>query len=80
MNQKITSAVIGSTGYVGLELVKILNRHPKVKINFLGCENSKNLNEKELDEIIKLLIQGVDLQKKVDEDLTWLKETDEQES
>ena len=35
-------AVLGSTGYIGLELVKILLKHPNVKINFLGCENSPN--------------------------------------
>ena len=36
------AAVLGSTGYVGLELVKILLKHPNIKINFLGCENSQN--------------------------------------
>ena len=44
MRKIITVAVLGSTGYVGLELVKILTKHPKVKINFLGCENSPNFN------------------------------------
>ncbi len=44
MNYPISVAVLGSTGYVGLELVKILNNHPNVKINFLGCENSPELD------------------------------------
>ena len=37
-----TVAVLGSTGYIGLELVKILLKHSAVKIVFLGSENSPN--------------------------------------
>jgi len=47
MSKEIKVAVLGSTGYVGLELVKILVNHPNVKINFLGCDDIKkkeNLN------------------------------------
>ena len=44
MDKIYSVAVLGSTGYVGLELVKILHNHPNVKINFLGCENPKNLS------------------------------------
>ncbi len=32
-------AVLGSTGYVGSELVYLLNKHPNVKINFLGSDS-----------------------------------------
>ena len=42
MSSKINVAVLGSTGYVGYELVKILINHPKVKINFLGCDSKIN--------------------------------------
>ena len=38
MINKIKVAVLGSTGYVGMELVKILSNHPYVEINFLGSE------------------------------------------
>ena len=38
MINKIRVAVLGSTGYVGMELVKILSNHPYVDINFLGSE------------------------------------------
>ncbi len=38
MKNKIRAAVLGSTGYVGMELVKILSNHPYVDINFLGSE------------------------------------------
>ena len=38
MKNKIKVAVLGSTGYVGMELVKILSEHSYVDINFLGSE------------------------------------------
>ncbi|SVE34490.1 uncharacterized protein METZ01_LOCUS487344, partial [marine metagenome] len=49
MSKSIKVAVLGSTGYVGLDLVKILNQHPYVKINFLGCENHPNTEIKHID-------------------------------
>ena len=42
MTKNISVAILGSTGYVGLELVKILSKHKKVRIAFLGTENSPN--------------------------------------
>ena len=56
MKNKIRVAVLGSTGYVGMELVKILSNHSYVDINFLGSEtihgsylnnidNTKELNQ-----------------------------------
>ncbi|MFL2510142.1 MAG: N-acetyl-gamma-glutamyl-phosphate reductase [Alphaproteobacteria bacterium] len=42
MFSEINVAVLGSTGYVGYELVKILVNHPKVNINFLGCDSKIN--------------------------------------
>ena len=39
MKKKIRAAVLGSTGYVGMELVKILSNHSYVDINFLGSES-----------------------------------------
>ena len=41
MKNKINVAVLGSTGFVGMELVKILSRHENVNINFLGSESNK---------------------------------------
>ena len=38
MKNKIRVAVLGSTGYVGMELVNILSNHSYVDINFLGSE------------------------------------------
>ena len=41
MNNKINVAVLGSTGYVGMELVELLSRHENVKIVFLGSDSVK---------------------------------------
>ena len=35
IHNKINVAVIGATGYTGLDLVLILSKHPKVKLSFL---------------------------------------------
>ena len=42
MKRKISIAVLGSTGYVGLELVYLLSKIKEISINFLGSENSAN--------------------------------------
>jgi len=52
MTKKVSVAILGSTGYVGLELVKILSKHPDVKINFLGTENSPNRSISNFDSSI----------------------------
>ena len=38
MKDSLKIAVAGATGYTGIELVKILSRHPKVKINYLCAQ------------------------------------------
>ena len=38
--KKINIAVAGATGYVGLDLIKFLSRHPKVNIKYL-CAQKK---------------------------------------
>ena len=43
MSKKVSVAILGSTGYVGLELVKILSKHPNIDIVFLGTEKSPNI-------------------------------------
>ncbi len=52
MLKKLSVAILGSTGYVGLELVKILSKHPNVEIVFLGTENNPNSSIKEFDKSI----------------------------
>ena len=44
VSNKIKVAVIGATGYTGLDLVYMLSKHPKVKIQYL-C-GTKNLGKK----------------------------------
>lgn len=42
MQSTISVAILGATGYVGLELIGLLEKHPNVVINFLGTESSPN--------------------------------------
>ena len=44
MKDKINIAVIGATGYTGLDLILFLSKHPKVKIKYLCA--TKNLGKK----------------------------------
>ncbi len=39
-NKKINIAIVGATGYVGLDLIKFLSKHPMVKIKYL-CAQKK---------------------------------------
>ena len=43
----IKAAVLGATGYAGIELVRLLSKHPQVSIEFLGSQSfaGKNINE-----------------------------------
>jgi N-acetyl-gamma-glutamyl-phosphate reductase len=54
MSKKISVAILGSTGYVGLELVKILSKHPSVDIVFIGTEKSPNISIQNLDSSIDI--------------------------
>ena len=60
MKDSINIAVAGATGYIGLELVKILSKHPKAKILYLCASKSigksinyfdKRINKKNLPNI-----------------------------
>ena len=63
MKDSLNIAIAGATGYVGLELIKILSKHPKVKIIYLCANKSagksiysfdKNINIKKLPKITKV--------------------------
>ena len=54
MSKKISVAILGSTGYVGLELVKILSKHPLVQIVFLGTEKTPNISIQKLESSINV--------------------------
>tara|TARA_Y100000590_G_scaffold154663_1_gene177755 strand:+ start:39 stop:1073 length:1035 start_codon:yes stop_codon:yes gene_type:complete len=70
MKNNISVAVLGSTGYVGLELVHILLHHPNIKINYLGSESNigkhitdfdKRINDSSLPKLNS--IENIDLSK-----------------
>ncbi len=42
--KKLKIAIIGATGFTGLDLVFILSKHPKIKIHYLCA--TKNLGKK----------------------------------
>ena len=46
MKESIKVAIAGATGYVGMELVKILSKHPKTEIKYLCAQKfiGKNIN------------------------------------
>ena len=46
IHNKINIAVIGATGYTGLDLILLLSKHPKVKIKNLCATKKigKNIN------------------------------------
>ena len=61
MKDSINIAIAGATGYIGLELIKILSKHPRVKILYLCANKSvgksiylfdKKINKKDLPKII----------------------------
>ena len=59
MNDKLKIAIIGATGFTGLDLVYILSRHPKVEIAYLCA--TKNLGKKinYFDKRIKKLLPKI---------------------
>ncbi len=42
MKNKLNVAVLGATGYVGMELVSVLSKHVNININFLGSDSITN--------------------------------------
>jgi len=53
MNDSIKIAIAGATGYIGLELIKILTKHPKVKIIYLCAKKSAGKEISKFDKNIK---------------------------
>ena len=53
MRDSLKIAIAGATGYVGLELVKILSRHPKVEIIHLCAKKSIGKSIYQIDNRIK---------------------------
>ncbi len=55
MKNKIKVAVLGSTGYVGMELVKFLHQHKSVEINFLGSDSFQDTYLSNIENTIKYI-------------------------
>ena len=53
MKDSLNIAIAGATGYVGLELIKILLKHPKAKIVFLCANKSVGRSINSFDKKIK---------------------------
>ena len=53
MKDSLNVAVIGATGYVGLELIKILSKHPNVKIIYLCARKAIGKKITRFDKTIK---------------------------
>ena len=53
MIKYINVAVVGATGYIGIELIKLLAKHPKVKIKYLCAQKSLGQSITEFDSKIK---------------------------
>ena len=53
LKDSINVAVAGATGYIGLELVKILTKHPKVNITYLCAQKSLGQPIAKIDSKIK---------------------------
>ena len=39
MNIMIKTAVLGATGYAGIELVRLLSNHPEAQLEILGSQS-----------------------------------------
>ena len=64
--KKINTAIIGATGYTGLDLVLLLSKHPKTNIQYLCA--TKNLGKKisSFDKRIKKKLPNISSVKNVD--------------
>ena len=65
-NNKLKIAIIGSTGYTGLELIHILTKHPKVKILYLCATKKIGKKISYFDKRIKKKLPPISLIKNVD--------------
>ena len=51
--KKINIAVAGATGYVGLDLIKFLSKHPNIKIQYLSAQKKIGKKIQYFDKRIK---------------------------
>ena len=54
MNKYVNVAIAGATGYIGLELIKLISTHPMVKIKYICAQSSVGKSILNFDKSIKL--------------------------
>ena len=64
--KKINIAIIGATGYTGLDLIYLLCKHPKVKIQCLCATKNLGKNISFFDKRIKKKLPKISSTKKID--------------
>ena len=62
---KLNIVVAGATGYVGLDLVLFLSKHPNVKISHLCAQKNIGSNIKSFDNRIKKKLPKISILKNV---------------
>tara|TARA_A100001011_G_C14170423_1_gene782227 strand:+ start:68 stop:1096 length:1029 start_codon:yes stop_codon:yes gene_type:complete len=67
--KKINIAIAGATGYVGLDLIKLLSNHPKANIKYLCAQKKIGKNIQYFDKRIKKKLPKITSLKKVKWDL-----------
>jgi len=72
MRDSLNIAIAGATGYIGLELVKILSKHPKAKIIYLCANKSAGRSIYSFDKKIKKK-KNTKIKKKIILDLKYKK-------
>ena len=63
--KNINIAIIGATGYTGLDLVFLLTKHPKVNINYLCATKNLGKNISFFDKRIKKRLPNITSVKKI---------------
>ena len=65
IQKKINVAIIGATGYTGLDLILLLSKHPKVKICYLCATKNLGKNISFFDKRIKKKLPNISSSKKI---------------
>ena len=66
MKDSLKIAIVGATGYVGLELIKILSNHPKAKIVYLCAQKAIGSSVNRFDKRIKKKLPKISKINKID--------------